>query len=109
MSDLKPNDPRHRYEEIAKILSKIKSMIRLPCYDHEQGLEEVEKAIRLWYERTSICKRTTNRDRIQTAWNIYHSEVISGKFKTKDVKAHGNYQSFSKAQEQPLENLEELV
>ena len=109
MSDLKPNDPRKRYEEIFKIVAKIKELVILPCYDHEGGLEEVEKVIRQWYEKQSICKRTTNRDRIQSAWRLYHEEIISGKFKVQEVHAHGNYQSFSKAQEQPLENLEELV
>ena len=109
MSDLKPNDPRKRYEEIYKILAKIKELVILPCYDHENGLEEIEKVIRLWYERTSICKRTTNRDRIQMAWRLYHEEIITHAFEVKPVHAHGNYQSFSKAQEQPLDQLEELV
>ena len=109
MSDLKPNDPRKRYEEIAKILAKIKELVVLPAFDHEQGLEQVEKKIEVWYERTSICKRTTNRDRCQMAWRLYHDEIITGKFKVQVVHAHGNYQSFSQAQEQPLEHVEELV
>lgn len=109
MPDWKPNDPRCRYEEIEKILAKIKEMVVLETYDHEKGLEEIEKIILVWYERKSICKRTTNRDRVEMAWKLYHDEVITGKFRIERVHAHGNYQSFSKAQEQPLENPEELV
>ena len=111
MSDLKPNDPRKRYEEIVKILAKIKEMVVLETYDHEKGLEEVEKFIRAWYEKHSLCKRTTNRDRIQMAWNLYHEEIITGKFKVQPIHAHGNSQSFSKAQECSYSglNVEELV
>jgi len=109
MSDLKPNDPRKRYEEIFKIVAKIKELVILPCYDHEGGLEEVEKVVYRWYEKQSICKRTTNRDRVQTAWKVYHDDIITKKFRIEPVHAHGNYQSFSKAQEQPLDQLEELV
>jgi hypothetical protein len=109
MSDWKPNDPRKRYEEIDKILAKIKEMVVLEKYDYDEGLQEIEKFIDIWYERISICKRTTNRGRVESAWKLYHEEVITGKFRIREVHAHGNYQSFSKAQEIPLENPEELV
>ena len=109
MPDRSPNDPRCRYEEIHKILAKILEMRLQPQFDYDGGLEALEKWIDIWYSKISICKRTTNKDRCQTAWVLYHNGVISGKYKIPEVCAHGNYQSFSKAQEAPLENPEELV
>ena len=104
MPDRSPNDPRCRYEEIHKILAKIISLVK-----PETDLNMLEKVIFAWYTKNSLCKRTTNKDRCQTAWILYHNGVISGQYKIPEVCAHGNYQSFSKAQEQPLENPEELV
>ena len=109
MPDRSPNDPRCRYEEIHKILAKILEVRSWQQFDHVNGLEELELWILTWYSKTSICKRTTNKDRCQSAWVLYHNGIISGEYRVPEVCAHGNYQSFSKAQEQPLENPEELV
>lgn len=93
MPDRSPNDPRCRYEEIHKILAKIISLVK-----PETDLNMLEKVIFAWYTKNSLCKRTTNKDRCESAWVLYYNLV-------QDRKLCARMQDARKT----LENPEELV
>ena len=94
MSERSPNDPRCRYEEIHKILAKIIELVK-----PETDLTMLEKVIFAWYTKNSICKRTTNKDRCETAWVLYHNRVMSVSIKSMSLQDA----------RKTLENPEELV
>lgn len=93
MPDRSPNDPRCRYEEIHKILAKIIELVK-----PETDLTMLEKVIFAWYTKNSLCKRTTNKDRCESAWVLYYNRV-------QEFNESPKYLRYRKT----LENPEELV
>ena len=97
MPDRSPNDPRCRYEEIHKILAKIIELTK-PTTD----LTMLEKVIFAWYTKNSLCKRTTNKDRCESAWVLYYNRV-------QELNEAVNSPQLRQDARKTLENPEELV